>query len=273
MSGWAAPFAAAVERIDRASFEALNGLAGRFPLLDGMFSLALDSSAFKAGLIGACFVYAWFEGREREATVRARRILIATLVAALAVVTMTKLLSQGVVDPRPYVKAQKVAYLEGDTLVPGRTWSYRVPLEGQGAEKVEALKGGELGEGNLGAFPSDHAAFYIAIAVGIFMASRRAGAVALAWAVIVILGSRIVAGQHSPVQVAAGAAIGTAVLMLVQAAAERFGRGAFDAAAGLSLRYPGVAGAALFLAVFEIAETLEGVKQIAAFGAHAAGIA
>jgi undecaprenyl-diphosphatase len=57
-------------------------------------------------------------------------------------------------------------------------------------------------------FPSDHATAAFAIAVAIFLRSRRAGWIALAMAALVSI-SRVAVGTHYPTDVLAGAAIGT----------------------------------------------------------------
>jgi undecaprenyl-diphosphatase len=57
-------------------------------------------------------------------------------------------------------------------------------------------------------FPSDHATAAFAIAMAIFLRSRRAGWLALAMAALVSL-SRVAVGTHYPSDVLAGATIGT----------------------------------------------------------------
>ena len=77
-------------------------------------------------------------------------------------------------------------------------------------------------------FPSDHATAAFAIAVAIFLRSRRAGWIALAMATLVSVG-RVVVGTHYPTDVLAGAAIGTLSALVffhprVRAPAPRAGR-------------------------------------------------
>ena len=59
-------------------------------------------------------------------------------------------------------------------------------------------------------FPSDHATFAFAVAVSIFLASRRLGWWALAGAAVLAL-SRVYVGEHYLGDVVAGALIGSAV--------------------------------------------------------------
>ena len=65
------------------------------------------------------------------------------------------------------------------------------------------------------------AGFFIAISLGIWLASRRLGLVALGWTVLVILSGKIITGQHTPLDVAAGAAVAVSELLILQALARR----------------------------------------------------
>jgi membrane-associated phospholipid phosphatase len=260
-----------LEMLDQRAYEAINALAGRSTLFDGLVDLALESSLFKAGVIAACFVFAWHQGGGEESARRRRSVLMVTLLAALAVVGITKTLSHAVFEPRPYILSGKLLYLEGERLVEAPRWHHRAALVGTARNKAEGLSRGDLGDGDMGGFPSDHAGFYFAIALGIWLASRPAGLVALAWTLFITLGSRIIAGHHSPSQIVAGGAIAVAVLLPLQWLAARFGGRILDPIAGLSFRYPALAAAAVFLVAVEITGPLKGLTEMARFGASLIG--
>src|SRR6266550_4009516 len=64
-------------------------------------------------------------------------------------------------------------------------------------------------------FPSDHAALFVALLAGIWLACRRAGLILLLYVLIAILFPRIYIGIHYPTDVLAGAVLGAgSVLML-----------------------------------------------------------
>lgn len=253
----------------------LNGMAGRSWLLDTLVSVPLDNDLAKAGPIGACFVYAWWSSRDEPELRRRRSTLIVTIVSLLFVLAATKTLGDHIFQPRPFVHAEQAWHVEDGKLVETRRLDYRQPLAGQVRKRADALKRGEIDSNDLASFPSDHAGFFFALSLGIFLASRRAGTVALAWTVFVVLLPRIVTGMHSPLDIAAGAGIGAAVLLAIQLAARRTRRRALDPIAGWTMRHEALAAALLFLVIVESAGTLVDVRDLAGTGVdileHVAG--
>lgn len=238
----------------------LNGLSGRSWLFDSLLALAIDNNLVKAAPVAGAFVFAWYRrsGGTRHGS---RRILLATLVSLLFVLAATKLIGNNVFLPRPFVLSQPTYELRGDRLVESPRLAHRVPQEGFSHRRFERLRTGEIKENDLASFPSDHAAFFFALSLGIFLASRRAGAFALGWTLIVICGSRMITGTHSPLDIAAGLAIGGAILLAAQFVARRWLRRPLDTIAGWTRRRPAWAAALLFLAMFEVANTLENARD------------
>jgi undecaprenyl-diphosphatase len=196
----------------------LNGLAGRSWLFDSLVALAIDNNLVKAAPVAAAFLYAWQtpSGAER---LKARRVLLVTLASLLAVLAATKFIADSVFLPRPFIQSQQTYHLEDGRLVEAPRLAYRPPQEGFSHGRFERLRAGEIEDNDLASFPSDHAAFYFALALGIFLASRVAGVFALAWALLVICGSRMITGTHSPLDIVAGIGIGGALAAGAQWAA------------------------------------------------------
>jgi undecaprenyl-diphosphatase len=253
----------------------LNGVAGRSWLLDTLISLPLDNNLVKAGPIGACFVYAWWAGRDEADTRRRRSVLLVTVASLLFVMAATKTIADGYFQPRPFVHAQQAWHLEDGKLVETEKLEYREPLNGGVSNRYRALKRGEIEQNDLGSFPSDHAGFFVALALGIFLASRRAGAVALGWTAVAILLPRIVTGMHSPLDIAAGAGIGAGVSLAMHFAARRTGRWALEPLSGWTLRHEALAAALVFFVAFESTNVLTNVRDLAGTGeeivSHVAG--
>lgn len=257
--------------ISNALYELCNGLAGRSWLFDNLVALAQTNQLVKAALLGGCFLAAWHGDRDDAAVHRRRRILLVTLMACVFVMATTKAISTRVLLPRPFVQSQKVFHLEGNRLVENTPLPYRVPLDDGNKVRYQNLLNGQVESNDLGAFPSDHAGLYVTLALGILMASPALGWLALAWTVVVLLGSRVITGQHSPLDVMAGAAIGTAILLLFQHVFEKWGRRGMQPVVNWTLEHQAMATAMLFIVVFEATNTMQDVQPLLDIAAATAG--
>src|SRR6185436_15100539 len=194
----------------------INSIAGRWWLFDSIVGFFLNNDLAKAGVIGGCFLAAWYGGKSIESTSARRKILITTLVAAVFVITTTKVLSKAIFLPRPEIQTQKIYRLEDDQLVEMKRMPVRTMLDDDSQKDHRALLSGDIDSNDLGSFPSDHAGFFIAISLGIFLASRRLGMLALGWSVFVIIAGKLISGQHTPLDIAAGATVAIAELAVIQ---------------------------------------------------------
>ena len=234
----------------------INSVAGRSWLFDSIVAFFLDNDLAKAGVIGGCFLAAWYGGKSVDSTNARRKILITTLIAAVFVITTTKVLSKTIFLPRPEIQSQKIYRLEGDQLVEMKRMPVRVMLDENSQKDYRALLSGEVETNDLGSFPSDHAGFFIAISLGIWLASRRLGLLALGWSIFVILAGKMISGQHTPLDVAAGATVAIAELAVVQYVVRKRLDGWLDKLSGLTLRYSALSSAIVFLIAFEVSSTM-----------------
>ena len=115
---------------------------------------------------------------------------------------------------------------------------------------------GDVESNDLGSFPSDHAGFFIAISLGIWLASRRLGWLALGWTAIVILGGKMISAQHTPLDIAAGAAVAITELSVIQFLVRNRFKGLLEKVTGLTLRYSALSSAVIFLVAFEVSSTM-----------------
>lgn len=110
-------------------------------------------------------------------------------------------------------------------------------------------------------FPSDHAMLWFAVAMGIFVASRGLGVLALIFAGVVVCMPRIYVGLHYPTDILVGAVIGILVnwVLCRPAIRERI------AAPFLALeqRHPGPFLAAMFIVGFLMVSQFDDVRRIA----------
>ncbi|MBS1808495.1 MAG: phosphatase PAP2 family protein [Acidobacteria bacterium] len=258
-------FAGLVERITGISdalYQFCNSLAGRSWLLDNLIALPLDNQLVKAAIVGGCFLAAWHVGKDEATTQRNRCILLVTLIAAVFVIATTKTFSKTVFLPRPFIQSQKAFHLEGDQLVESQRLNYRVPLDEENQKSYQALLKGEVVQNDLGSFPSDHAGFYVTIAVGILLASRAIGWLAVGWTFLVMLSSRVITGQHSPLDILAGAGIGIVILVLFQLVLGKWLQRLMNPIINWTLRHQAFATGLIFIAVFEIANTLQNLRPL-----------
>ena len=244
---------------------AINSIAGRSWLFDSIVAFFIDNDLAKAGVIGGCFLAAWYGGKSLDSTNARRRILITTLVAALFVITTTKILSKTIFLPRPEIQTQKIYRLEGDQLVEMKRMPVRTMLDEESQKEHRALLSGDIDSNDLGSFPSDHAGFFIAISLGILLASRRFGLLALGWTIFVILAGKLISGQHTPLDVAAGATVAIAELAIIQYVLRKGFRGSLDKLTGLTLRYSALSSAIVFLIAFEMSSTMIHIRAFLGF--------
>ena len=247
-------------------YEMINSLAGRSWIFDNLVALPLDSNLVKSGLIGACFLLVWLGGKDDADMARRRKILLITIIASVFVIATTKTLSKTIFLPRPFIQSEKTFHLEGDQLVESPRLDYRVPLDDENQKSYKALERGEIIQNDLGSFPSDHAGFFMTIAFGIFLACRSVGLIAILWTFFITLGSRVITGQHSPLDIAVGSGIGIGILLVSQFIIGNWGKRLIDPIVGWTLRNSALASAAIFIYVFEATNTLEDIRLLLKVG-------
>jgi membrane-associated phospholipid phosphatase len=239
----------------------MNGMAGRSWLFDSLVGLTQENDLVKAGIIGCCFFAAWYSGKTTVETRARRKILLTTLIAAVCVLGTTKALSHTIFLPRPAIESQKIYHLSGDTLVEMKRSNVRIPLDETSQKDHRELVNGDVQTNDLGSFPSDHAGFFLAISLGIWLVSRRIGVIALGWTIVVILAGKMIQGAHAPIDIVAGGAVAITELSVFRFAARRRLGNVLDRVTLWSLKYAALSSALLFAVVFEISSTLVHVRQ------------
>jgi hypothetical protein len=128
---------------------------------------------------------------------------------------------------------------------------------------------GNVQSNDLGSFPSDHAGFFLTISLGILLAYRRIGLVALSWTVFVILAGKMIQGAHAPVDIIAGGVVAVAELSAIRFVAKHPLNRILETVTSWSFKYGALSSAFLFAVVFEIASTLFHVRHALALLAAA----
>lgn len=179
-----------VRALDIALLQAVNGFAGRWPLLDLFMTKVVALYSVKTLPLVLCIVWLWFLNDSEEVQSRRRNRLASALLGMFLALVVSRLL-QNVMPhmPRPMHTA-------GLDLI--------VPI----GASMDELRGWS-------SFPSDHAAMSWAISYGISRESRRLGICAFAWTIVVICLPRVFSGFHFPSDLIAGGLIGVACVYLV----------------------------------------------------------
>jgi undecaprenyl-diphosphatase len=163
----------------------INQFARRSFLFDKFVVLLSNNNLLKGAVILAIVWWIWFENEDVR---RKREILLATLITCFPALIITQILAKTIFRPRPLNEAALLL---------------RVPYGIEAAQWMQHSS-----------FPSDHAVLFFALALGIFLASRRFGWFAYVYVSLFICLPRIYLGEHYPTDILAGAAIGMAPVWL-----------------------------------------------------------
>jgi undecaprenyl-diphosphatase len=179
-----------VERVDAGILQFLNSLAGKSSFFDHAVNLISRLHLFKGVFVFSVLWAAWFACSHHDAAA-ARRDLLLTLLAAAVAAPLSRLLQ--IVLPfrgRPVLNA---------------ALHFSAPI---------AYEPGELHHWS--SFPSDHAAIFFAMAMGVWFRFRKLGWVLLGWSIVVISLPRLYLGLHYPSDILGGAALGMGLVALVR---------------------------------------------------------
>jgi undecaprenyl-diphosphatase len=172
--------------IDSPVLRFLGRFAHRSEVFDTLIVTFSGLDLFKGAVVLGMVCWLWFEARS-DAKKRLR--IIQTVLGGLFAGLISRVSQLAVVRPRPMAGASE----------------YVRPF-GISDFAVEWMK-------SINSFPSDHAAFFGALAMGIFLADRRWGILAFAWTLVVTGLPRIYVGLHYPSEILAGLALGVLVTL------------------------------------------------------------
>ena len=232
-------WSAALGFFDSSILHGLNALVGRSTDFDKTIGYLTDSDLKSAALVSV-FWWCWFRKTDAATMARTREHVLRTLCAGLAAIFAARFLALTLpfrVRPRFEPELHFVAPIGSPTdLV---DWS---------------------------AFPSDHAALFSALAVGLAFISWRAGLIAFLYAVVVICLPRVYLGLHYPSDVVAGLALGAVVGYWMNVAA--VGRNLATRALRWESESPGGFYLVLSMVSFEFSTMFMSLRAVALSAAH-----
>lgn len=170
-----------VNAFDAGLLHWLNQFAGRWPVFDLLVAKISDSALLKGE--GLMLVLWWYWFAPSKPAKKNREVIVATIVSAAAAIAVARLMAH---------------------FLPFRTrpafnpdFHFLSPF----TDPKEALR-------SWSAFPSDHAMLFSAMATGLLFISRRVGAAAWAYWILVVGLPRAYLGLHHPTDLIAGGVLG-----------------------------------------------------------------
>ncbi|PHK96813.1 hypothetical protein CR162_00080 [Pseudoroseomonas rhizosphaerae] len=223
-----------LQALDLSVLHFFNGFAGESFALDRIIFTLTNNHLFKTAPFVAAFWWMWFT--DLSPNRRDGRYLA---FAGLGGAILAAALSRGVQN---------------------LMWERPRPIHNLDLE-INTLLGLEEGYlANYSSFPSDNAAMTFAMALAIFMASRRLGVLAFLWALVVACIPRVYAGFHYPSDILGGALLGLAVVVLVvrSGLTQRL----FGMALGFQRLSPGLFYAAGFIATYQVVTFFDATREL-----------
>jgi membrane-associated phospholipid phosphatase len=220
--------------IDNPLLRFLGHFAHRSEAFDTFVVTISKLDLFKGAAVLSIVCWLWFEVRSHP---EKRMLVIQTVVGGAFAGLISRVLQLAVARPRPMNAASEYVRPFGISDV-----------------DVEWMK-------SIHSFPSDHAAFFAAIAMGIFLIDRRWGIFAFVWMLIVTDLPRVYVGLHYPSDVLAGLALGVLVTLAMRKPARIL--------AGPLLRWEkthaGFFYSLSFLGLYEMARLFDEIRILGAF--------
>jgi undecaprenyl-diphosphatase len=214
----------------------VNQYAGHSWLFDSLVVFLSHQNLLKGGLIFSLFWYAWF--RPCEDLARNRQRLFSMLVACLVALTIGRILQHTLPFRQRPLHTIGLNFTLPDGLNP------------------EALRGWS-------SLPSDHAALFFALSMGLFLVTRPLGLLSFFHTIVIVCLPRLYLGFHFATDLIAGALIGIASSYLLCSGKDRAGIG--RSALALGKHSPAIFYSGLFLFTFELANLFSNVREIGGF--------
>lgn len=223
-----------MDAFDHAVVLFFNQFAQQWPMFDRIVVFFTNSDLMKGGITIAAMWWGWFHRKGDPETNRSH--LLSALVGALLALFLARVLAHAlpirqrpILDPSLHFRLPTGASSQSNWTI----WS---------------------------SFPSDHAALFFALLTGVWLVSRFAGAILLAYVVTFISLPRIYIGIHYPTDIVAGAALGViSVLLCCIPIIRRVWTSKVTAAID---RKPALGYALLFFVTFQIATLFWDVRTL-----------
>ena len=216
----------------------LNQVALDLPALDAFLVRLAGSDLAKGVAVMAVIWWLWFAGRDDESPERMRaRLLVVAIGSSVATLLGRSL---------QLVLPQRFRPLHDEAL------AMRLPY-GFEAAGVEGWN----------SYPSDHAALFVALAVGIATVHRKVGLTLLGYVICFILLPRVFVGLHYPTDLLLGGVIGATCIVGAVFAFERSAQ--IERLLSLERTRPALFYACFFVFTTQVATLYDGARALAGY--------
>lgn len=219
--------------IDTSVISFLNGYARSSWSFDYVMHAISGNNLLKGGILSMALWWFWFRREERREPLRER--VVAAIVASITVLFVARAMAL--------------------------TLPFRLrPLHDPDLHFVLPYTVNRPTLESWSSFPSDHASMFFALAIGIFFMSRKIGAVALLYVLVVICFPRVYLGLHYPTDIAGGALAGMSVAWLANT--EKIRKYMAECAMRWSREMPGAFYAGFFFLTYQISTMFESIRSL-----------
>jgi membrane-associated phospholipid phosphatase len=165
-------------------------ISGAWPLFDRVLAFISNNDLFKGFIVMSTVWWLWLRQESAAQGEEGRDVrghLIATLIACLVGLALARVL------------AESLPFRERPFALPEFNGAFTISREHAGLDEWSS-------------FPSDHATLFVALAVGVWCAHARTGALLFAYVMVVVLLPRIYLGMHYPTDILGGGIIGGTIV-------------------------------------------------------------